>query len=116
VRELDERGVIRSDLVRDAFLAVAREAFLPEFVAREGLEAVYRDDAIPTKFDANGIPISSSSQPSIMAEMREELALAPGMRVLEIGRRCAGDPDAAQDAKSARPCGACGTVKGWPSL
>jgi hypothetical protein len=50
VRELDERGVIRSDLVRDAFLAVPREAFLPEFVAREGLEAVYRDDAIPTKF------------------------------------------------------------------
>lgn len=85
VRDLHERGVIRSDLVRDAFLDVPREAFVPEFVAREGLEAVYRDDAIPTKFDANGIPISSSSQPTIMAEMLEELALEPGMRVLEIG-------------------------------
>jgi protein-L-isoaspartate(D-aspartate) O-methyltransferase len=85
VRDLGERGLIRSDPVRDAFLAVPRERFLPDLVARQGLEAVYRDEAIPTKFDANGLPVSSSSQPAIMAEMLEQLRLEPGMRVLEIG-------------------------------
>jgi len=85
VRDLEERGLIRSDRVRDAFLTVPREVFLAEFAAREGLAAVYRDDAIPTKFDVQGFPTSSSSQPAIMAEMLEQLALEPGMRVLEIG-------------------------------
>jgi protein-L-isoaspartate(D-aspartate) O-methyltransferase len=85
VRDLERRGLIRSDHVRDVFLAVPREIFLAEFAAREGLDAVYRDEAIPTKFDADGFPISSSSQPAIMAEMLEQLALEPGMRVLEIG-------------------------------
>ena len=48
-------------------------------------EAVYRDDAIPTRFRRDGLPISSSSQPAIMAEMLEQLALEPGLRVLEVG-------------------------------
>jgi protein-L-isoaspartate(D-aspartate) O-methyltransferase len=114
VVELHERGVIRSDLVRDAFLAVPREAFLPEFVAREGLEAVYRDDAIPTKFDANGITLSSSSQPAIMAEMLEELALEPGMRVLEIG---AGTGyNAAVLAEIVGPRGAVTTIEVDPAI
>lgn len=85
VRELEQRGLIRSAQVRDAFLTVPRETFLSEFAAFEGLEAVYRDEAIPTKFDANGFAVSSSSQPAIMAEMLEQLALEPGMRVLEVG-------------------------------
>jgi protein-L-isoaspartate(D-aspartate) O-methyltransferase len=58
---------------------------VPGFAAREGLEAVYRDDAIPTKFRRDGFPVSSSSQPAIMAEMLERLELAPGLRVLEVG-------------------------------
>ena len=45
---------------------------------------VYTDQAIPTKH-ADGRPISSSSQPAIMAIMLEQLALQPGQRVLEIG-------------------------------
>jgi protein-L-isoaspartate(D-aspartate) O-methyltransferase len=85
VGELERRGVIRSKAVRAAFLWVPRELFVPEAASRSGLEAVYRDEAIPTKFAANGAPISSSSQPAIMAEMLERLALEPGMRVLEIG-------------------------------
>jgi protein-L-isoaspartate(D-aspartate) O-methyltransferase len=85
VRDLGERGLIRSGPVRDAFLVVPRERFLPDLVTRQGLEAVYRDEAIPTKFDTNGLPVSSSSQPAIMAEMLEQLRLEPGMRVLEIG-------------------------------
>ena len=85
VRDLQRQGFVRSDPVRDAFLAVPRERFLPELAAREGLAAVYRDDAIPTRRDARGLVISSSSQPAIMAEMLERLELAPGLRVLEIG-------------------------------
>jgi len=85
VRDLETRGAIRSASVRDAFLAVPRERFLEDFAAREGLETVYRDEAIPIKVGPRGEPSSSSSQPAIMATMLEELELAPGMRVLEIG-------------------------------
>jgi protein-L-isoaspartate(D-aspartate) O-methyltransferase len=85
VRELEQRGLIRSARASEALLEVPRELFLPEFAAREGLGAVYRDEAILTKSDASGLPISSSSQPAIMAEMLEQLAVEPGMHVLEIG-------------------------------
>ncbi len=47
-------------------------------------EQVYRDDAIPTKRRGDE-SISSSSQPTVMAGMLEQLGLAPGQRVLEIG-------------------------------
>jgi protein-L-isoaspartate(D-aspartate) O-methyltransferase len=67
IRELEGRGMIRSATVRAAFLAVPRELFVPETASQSGLEAVYRDEAIPTKFADNGAPISSSSQPAIMA-------------------------------------------------
>jgi protein-L-isoaspartate(D-aspartate) O-methyltransferase len=48
-------------------------------------ERAYDDDPIVTKRDPDGIPISSSSQPTIMAMMLDQLGLAPGQRVLEIG-------------------------------
>ena len=57
-----------------------RHAFLPDV----GIDDVYTDRAFPTKH-ADGKPISSSSQPAIMAIMLEQLALQPGQRVLEIG-------------------------------
>lgn len=81
VDELERCNAIRSTAVRNAFLRVPRELFVPE----KPLEEVYRDDAIPTKFGPHGMPMSSSSQPTIMAEMLERLELEPGMRVLEIG-------------------------------
>jgi protein-L-isoaspartate(D-aspartate) O-methyltransferase len=76
-----EAQIELSPAVRDAFLAVPRERFLPG----RPLEEVYRNDAIVTKTGDRGIPTSSSSQPTIMALMLEALRLAPGMRVLEIG-------------------------------
>ena len=85
VAELERRKLIRSPGVREAFLAVPRESFVPEFAAREGLEAVYRDEAILTKSGRHGVPLSSSSQPAIMALMLEQLGLEEGMRVLEVG-------------------------------
>lgn len=85
VRELEKAGDIRTEAVRDAFLRVPRELFVPEVAKEQGLDAVYRNDALPTKKDARGLAVSSSSQPSIMATMLEELRLEPGMTVLEIG-------------------------------
>ena len=48
------------------------------------LDVAYSDDAIVTH-DVGGVPTSSSSQPSLMARMLEQLELGPGDRVLEIG-------------------------------
>ena len=85
VADLERRGVIRTAAVRRAFSTVPRERFVPEVAAREGLERVYSDAALVTRTDTRGMPLSSSSQPTIMAEMLEHLELAAGMRVLEIG-------------------------------
>jgi protein-L-isoaspartate(D-aspartate) O-methyltransferase len=85
VAALRDKGVIRSDAVEAAFLTVPRERFVPAVVAEQGLEAVYRDEAIITKRDPRGMPLSSSSQPALMAEMLELLGPRPGDRVLEIG-------------------------------
>ena len=85
MRALEKGGWIRSAAVRDAFLVVRREQFVPGYAEAQGLAAVYRDEAILTKQDQSGTPLSSSSQPAIMASMLEQLRLEPGMRVLEIG-------------------------------
>jgi protein-L-isoaspartate(D-aspartate) O-methyltransferase len=67
--------------VAEALLAVPRHLFMPEVAP----ETAYTDRAIVTKRDASGRPVSSSSQPTIMAIMLEQLDLRPGQRVLEIG-------------------------------
>jgi protein-L-isoaspartate(D-aspartate) O-methyltransferase len=85
VADLRARGAIRSEAVEAAFLAVARERFIPHLLAERGTEAVYRDDAIVTKRDPRGMPLSSSSQPALMAKMLELLDPQPGHRVLEVG-------------------------------
>lgn len=86
VAELVTRKAITSEPVRRAFLDVPREHFVPEIAVRDGVAAVYSvDRALVTKTDAMGNAISSASGPSIMAPMLENLALEPGMRVLEIG-------------------------------
>jgi len=81
VRHLVDTGALRDAAVRDAMQAVPRHLFLPA----EPLARAYDDDAIATKRTAAGVAISSASQPSMVALMLEQLALAPGMRVLEIG-------------------------------
>jgi protein-L-isoaspartate(D-aspartate) O-methyltransferase len=81
VDDLVGRGLIRSSAVEQAFRAVPRHPFLPGVP----LESVYRDEPIVTHYNALRQPISSSSQPAIMAIMLEMLALEPGQRVLEIG-------------------------------
>jgi protein-L-isoaspartate(D-aspartate) O-methyltransferase len=85
VQQLRGLGLLADPRVADAFLAVPRERFVPEAAERDGLQAVYANTAIGTKWDTHGMPTSSSSQPSIMAAMLERLGLHPGHRVLEIG-------------------------------
>ena len=80
VNELRARGALHDRRVADAFLSVPRHVFVPEVPIPD----VYADRSIAIKLE-NGIPISSSSQPAIMAEMLEMLALRGGERVLEIG-------------------------------
>jgi protein-L-isoaspartate(D-aspartate) O-methyltransferase len=72
---------IGSERVAAALRAVPRHLFLPGLPPEEA----YRDEAIVTRRDEAGQPISSSSQPTIMAIMLDQLDLAPGHRVLEIG-------------------------------
>jgi protein-L-isoaspartate(D-aspartate) O-methyltransferase len=72
---------IGSERVAAALRAVPRHLFLPG----QPPEEAYRDEAIVTRRDEAGQPISSSSQPTIMAIMLDQLDLAPGHRVLEIG-------------------------------
>jgi protein-L-isoaspartate(D-aspartate) O-methyltransferase len=74
-------GRIRSAQVQRVFRAVPRHLFLPG----TALDTAYADAAVPTKWAADGRPVSSSSQPAVMVEMLEQLAVAPGQRVLEIG-------------------------------
>lgn len=80
VEELKQKGVILSAPVEAAFRSVPRHHFLPDVP----LEQVYQDQHIPVKY-GNGVSISASSQPTIMAMMLEQLALACGQHVLEIG-------------------------------
>jgi protein-L-isoaspartate(D-aspartate) O-methyltransferase len=74
-------GANAGPLVTDALGAVPRHLFLPGVPA----ELVYSDEAVVTKRDTDGLPLSSSSQPGLMATMLGQLNLAAGNRVLEIG-------------------------------
>lgn len=80
VEHLKREGHLRSPSIEAAFRTVPRHLFLPQI----SLNAAYQDEAIPTK-QVEGKAVSSSSQPAIMAIMLEQLGLAPGQRVLEIG-------------------------------
>lgn len=80
VDDLQQRRMIHDAAVQAAFRAVPRHLFLPDVP----LELVYSDQSIVTKTQG-GLTLSSSSQPTIMAIMLEQLALQPGENVLEIG-------------------------------
>ncbi|MGH3411217.1 MAG: methyltransferase domain-containing protein, partial [Streptosporangiaceae bacterium] len=80
-RALRDSGHTPSAAVQAAFLAVPRHLFVPELDAA----AAYQDEALVIKYGEDGLPVSSSSQPAMMAIMLEQLRLKPGHRVLEIG-------------------------------
>ena len=105
VETLRQAGALKMPALEHAFLRIPREAFVPCFYEREtadrslawrlvcadGLDregyltAVYRNQSLVTKLDQRHWPVSSSSQPAVMAKMLEALDVQPGQRVLEIG-------------------------------
>ncbi|HIH09545.1 MAG TPA: protein-L-isoaspartate(D-aspartate) O-methyltransferase [Candidatus Diapherotrites archaeon] len=66
---------IKSKSVRDAFLSVGRENFVPKSLERYA----YADDALPIGES------QTISQPSTIAIMLELLSVKEGMKVLEVG-------------------------------
>ncbi|MEU7317099.1 methyltransferase domain-containing protein [Streptomyces sp. NPDC007083] len=113
--QLTAAGAIRTRPWVDAFADVPRHLFVPRWYEQEAdargitvwcerqatgtdadLAAVYRDQTLVTALDPataeqvdetawTGIPTSSSTLPSLMARMLEDLAVEDGHRVLEIG-------------------------------
>ncbi len=80
VEKLLSNGVLRDAAVERALRTVPRHLFLPAIP----VEDAYSDNAIPTH-EEDGVPVSSASQPAIVAIMLQQLGIEPGMRVLEIG-------------------------------
>jgi protein-L-isoaspartate(D-aspartate) O-methyltransferase len=105
VDRLIARGSLWSAPLIAAFRATPRHLFLdqiyhhrdsgwtvldPEKLREEDLLLAYSDRALTTRLNTpppgeQPVAISSSSQPSLMAQMLEDLRLAPGQVVLEIG-------------------------------
>ena len=81
VDRLTRAGRIPDERVATALRAVPRHVFLPDLDP----ELAYRDEAHVTARTVDGRPLSSSSQPAIMAVMLGQLALERAQRVLEIG-------------------------------
>jgi protein-L-isoaspartate(D-aspartate) O-methyltransferase len=77
---LREREAIRTARVEGAFRNVPRHLFVPHV----DLDQAYSDDVISVK-QQDGVSISSSSQPAIMALMLEQLDVRAGQKVMEIG-------------------------------
>lgn len=91
-------GHIQSRPWRAAFLSVPRHEFVPHFTVRSQgslhrysqgdpawLVMAYRDVSLLTQANADGTTTSSSTQPSLMAQMLEALEVRDGDQVLEIG-------------------------------
>jgi protein-L-isoaspartate(D-aspartate) O-methyltransferase len=104
VERLIAEGCLWSRPLIDAFRATPRHRFLDRVFhfqrrsgrwieidlrapGRAGLRLLYSDRALITRLSEARppAPISSSSQPSLMALILEDLRLRPGLRLLEIG-------------------------------
>ncbi|MFJ4735305.1 methyltransferase domain-containing protein [Streptomyces sp. NPDC088770] len=112
--ELTKTGAVRTAPWAEAFASTPRHLFVPQWLEQEtndrgitvwrhrhasdegALAAVYRDVTLVTALDPataeqvddtawTGIPTSSSTLPSLMAGMLEDLAVDDGHKVWEIG-------------------------------
>ena len=76
---MQRSGIVTDPAIAAAFDSVPREIFVPG-----ALDEVYVDNALAT-YRQQGVVVSTSSQPTMMAIMCAQLAVKPGMRILEIG-------------------------------
>lgn len=101
--EVAAAGVLEETVWAETFRAVPRHALVPqpmEEVVEGGvtawrpvdlsdrgawLDAIYTDRTLVTVVDGDGMPLSSSTKPSLVVGMLAELGLVGGERVLEIG-------------------------------
>jgi len=81
VDRLKEGRVLITPAVEQAMAQVPRHLF----VSQIEIEGAYVDEAVMVKHTNDGRPISSASQPMIVATMLEQLELSQGHHVLEIG-------------------------------
>ncbi|MEX2969244.1 protein-L-isoaspartate(D-aspartate) O-methyltransferase [Streptomyces sp. C184] len=111
-QQIDRGSVVLTSPLAEAFLRVPRHPFVPVFYRREGerfipwritdgdaeawLDAVYSDDSLITEVDGvhaeqadpggvTGVPTSSSTAPSLMADMLDALDVNEGDEVYEAG-------------------------------
>lgn len=80
VARLKANGALTDPAVERAMLIVPRHRFIPGHTLAEAYENV----AITTSWE-HGAPVSSVSQPEIVAVMLQQLQMRPGMRALEVG-------------------------------
>ena len=80
VAHLTERGGLSSPQVAAALAEVPRHIFIPGVELSEA----YADQAVVTRY-RDGVPVSSASQPAIVALMLEQLRPPAGGSILEIG-------------------------------
>ena len=105
VNRLIVKGALWSGPVIEAFRRTPRHLFLDRVywyrrrrrdwiavdtrsLAPRALRLMYLDQALVTRLElveGRYLPLSSSSQPSLMAQMLQDLWLEPGLNVLEIG-------------------------------
>jgi len=81
VEQLQQKHLLDNPSLVMAFSAVPRHLFLPHIHPAN----VYQDKAIALKVSPSGETLSSSSQPTMMAIMLQQLELDAGLNVLEIG-------------------------------
>ncbi|NBE50620.1 methyltransferase domain-containing protein [Streptomyces boluensis] len=111
-QQIERGSVVLSSRLAGAFLNVPRHLFVPVFYRRDGdrfipwsstdghaeawLDAVYADDSLITEVDGvhaedaapeglTGVPTSSSTAPSLMADMLDALDVHEGHDVFEAG-------------------------------
>lgn len=74
-------GAVTTKAVEAAVREVPRHLFLLDVPSQQA----YADRAVTIKYNRAGIPISSASQPTMVAQMLEQLDVREGDHALEIG-------------------------------
>ena len=103
VASLEEHGIQITGPVRGAFATIPRHRFVSSYYqqqaspsglewrridateSQEWFEQIYSLNPLITRVDEDGFPMSSSSDPTIMASMLDSLEVGRGQHVLEIG-------------------------------